>query len=56
MMHLSDAPNLVSPVEVGEGAYVAAATTVTENVPKTPFCIGRSRMTTKEIGYVIVKF
>ena len=40
--------NLVSPVEVGEGAYVAAATTVTENVPEDALCIGRSRMTTKE--------
>ena len=40
--------NLVSPVEVGEGAYVAAATTVTENVPGDALSIGRSRMTIKE--------
>ena len=40
--------NLVSPIEVGEGAYVAAATTVTENVPEDALCIGRSRMTIKE--------
>ena len=40
--------NLVSPVEVGEGAYVAAATTVTENIPGDALSIGRSRMTIKE--------
>lgn len=40
--------NLVSPVEIGDGAYVAAATTVTENVPEDALCIGRSRQTVKE--------
>lgn len=40
--------NIISPVAVGEGAYVAAATTVTENVPDDALCIGRSKQTVKE--------
>ncbi|MPN50577.1 Bifunctional protein GlmU [bioreactor metagenome] len=35
--------NLVSPVVVEEGAYVAAGTTVTRNVPKGALCVGRAR-------------
>ena len=35
--------NLVAPVEVGDGAFVAAGTTVTEDVPKDALCIGRSK-------------
>lgn len=35
--------NLVSPVNVGKGAYIAAGTTVTKNVPKDALCVGRSR-------------
>ncbi len=34
MMHLSDVIQTLFLVEVGEGVYVAAATTVTENVPE----------------------
>ncbi|MDD2215162.1 MAG: UDP-N-acetylglucosamine diphosphorylase [Eubacteriales bacterium] len=33
--------NIISPVTVGEGAYVAAGTTVTEDVPSEALCIGR---------------
>jgi bifunctional UDP-N-acetylglucosamine pyrophosphorylase/glucosamine-1-phosphate N-acetyltransferase len=33
--------NLISPVTVGEGAYVAAGTTVTDDVPPKALCIGR---------------
>lgn len=40
--------NLVSPVNVGEGAYIAAATTVTEDVPGDALCIGRVRQSIKE--------
>lgn len=40
--------NIISPVEIGEGAYVAAATTVTENVPSDALCIGRARPSIKE--------
>lgn len=35
--------NLVSPVNVGKGAYVAAGTTVTMNVPEDALCVGRTR-------------
>ena len=40
--------NLVAPVTVGEGAFVAAGTTVTDNVPNHSFVIGRSRQTVKQ--------
>ncbi len=40
--------NIISPVEVGDGAYVAAGTTITENVPADALCIGRCRQTVKE--------
>ena len=39
--------NLVSPVEVGRGAYLAAGTTVTEAVPEGSLCIGRARAVVK---------
>ncbi len=35
--------NLVSPVNVGEGAYVAAGTTVTGDVPEGALCVGRQK-------------
>ena len=35
--------NLVSPVNVGKGAYIAAGTTVTKNVPEDALCVGRAR-------------
>lgn len=35
--------NLVAPVKVGDGAFVAAGTTVTEDVKEDALCIGRSR-------------
>lgn len=39
--------NIIAPVEVGAGAYVAAGTTVTENVPSDALAIGRARQVTK---------
>lgn len=39
--------NLVAPVEVKSGAYVAAGTTVTASVPEDALCIGRVRPTVK---------
>ena len=35
--------NIVSPVTVGKGAYIAAGTTVTKNVPEDSLCVGRSK-------------
>lgn len=35
--------NLVSPVNVGKGAYIAAGTTVTKNVPEDALCVGRAK-------------
>lgn len=35
--------NIVSPVVVEEGAYIAAGTTVTHNVPKGALCVGRAK-------------
>ncbi len=37
--------NLVAPVEVEDGAYIAAGTTVTKRVPKDALCIGRVKQT-----------
>lgn len=33
--------NIVSPVTIEEGSYIAAGTTVTKNVPKGSLCVGR---------------
>lgn len=35
--------NLISPVEVGAGAYIAAGATVTRDVPENALCIARAR-------------
>ncbi|WIV13036.1 bifunctional UDP-N-acetylglucosamine diphosphorylase/glucosamine-1-phosphate N-acetyltransferase GlmU [Proteiniborus sp. MB09-C3] len=43
--------NLVSPVEVEEGAYIAAGSTITERVPKESLSIARARQVNKE-GWV----
>lgn len=39
--------NLVAPISVGDGAFIAAGTTLTEDVPANSFSIGRARQTTK---------
>jgi bifunctional UDP-N-acetylglucosamine pyrophosphorylase / glucosamine-1-phosphate N-acetyltransferase len=38
---------LVAPVRVGKGAYVAAASCITEDVPQDALALGRARQTTK---------
>ena len=43
--------NLVSPVHVGKGAYVAAGSTITEDVPEGALYVARSRGTVRE-GWV----
>lgn len=40
--------NLVAPVSIGDEAYIAAATTVTKDVPQGSFVIGRSRAECKK--------
>jgi bifunctional UDP-N-acetylglucosamine pyrophosphorylase/glucosamine-1-phosphate N-acetyltransferase len=42
----SDA-TLVAPVTIGEGAYVAAGSTITQDVPKDALALGRARQVTK---------
>ncbi len=39
---------LVAPVTIGEGAYTAAGSTITDDVPAGSLAIARSRQTTKE--------
>ena len=40
--------NFVPPVSIGDGAFIAAATTVTEDVPSDALVIGRTRQEVKE--------
>ncbi len=40
--------NLIAPVSVGEGAYTAAGTTITHDVPPGALAIGRVRQSVKE--------
>jgi len=39
---------LVAPVKIGRGAYIAAASCITEDVPEDSLALGRSRQVTKE--------
>jgi bifunctional UDP-N-acetylglucosamine pyrophosphorylase/glucosamine-1-phosphate N-acetyltransferase len=41
---------LIAPVNIGKNAYVATATSVTEDVPDEALAIGRQRQTNK-LGY-----
>lgn len=43
--------NLIAPVTIGEGAYVAAGSTISKDVPKESLAIARVRQENKE-GYV----
>ena len=40
--------NLVAPVTVEDGAYVAAGSTITENVPSKALSVARARQVNKE--------
>src|SRR5690606_33765879 len=42
--------NLIAPVTIKQGSYVAAGSTITDDIPEESFAIARSRQTTKE-GY-----
>lgn len=46
--------NLVAPVTVGENAFTAAGSTITENVPDNALAVARNRQTVKE-NWVNVK-
>ena len=39
--------NLIAPVHVGEGAYIAAGSTVTDDVPPAALAIARARQQNK---------
>ncbi len=39
---------LVAPLKIGQGAYIGAASCITEDVPEDSLAIGRARQTTKE--------
>ena len=39
--------NLIAPLKIGEGAYIAAGSTVTEDVPPETLCIARARQIVK---------
>jgi bifunctional UDP-N-acetylglucosamine pyrophosphorylase / glucosamine-1-phosphate N-acetyltransferase len=39
---------LVAPLTIGDGAYIAAGSCITEDVPDNSLALGRSRQTTKE--------
>ncbi len=43
--------NLVSPLVIGEGSYIAAGSTITEDVPSKSLAVARSRQVNKE-GWV----
>jgi bifunctional UDP-N-acetylglucosamine pyrophosphorylase/glucosamine-1-phosphate N-acetyltransferase len=45
---------LVAPLKIGEGAYVAAGSCITEDVPREALALGRSRQVTKP-GWVTAK-
>ena len=42
---------LVAPIKIGKGAYIAAASCITDDVPSEALALGRARQTTKE-GWV----
>ena len=42
--------NLVAPLVVGDGCFVAAGTTVTKDLAKNSFAIGRARQVTRDMG------
>ncbi|MFP3421948.1 DapH/DapD/GlmU-related protein, partial [Bacillus sp. SIMBA_161] len=42
--------NLIAPVTIGKGSYVAAGSTISKDVPEDALAIGRARQENKE-GY-----
>lgn len=48
--------NLVAPVTIGEGAYVAAGSTITQDVPQEALSVARARQVNKEDYVKKLKF
>jgi bifunctional UDP-N-acetylglucosamine pyrophosphorylase / glucosamine-1-phosphate N-acetyltransferase len=46
--------SLVAPITIGNGSYIAAGSTITEDVPEGALALGRARQTTKP-GWVAAK-
>jgi bifunctional UDP-N-acetylglucosamine pyrophosphorylase / glucosamine-1-phosphate N-acetyltransferase len=46
--------NLVAPINIGAGSYIAAGSSITEDVPEGALALGRSRQTTKP-GWVAAR-
>jgi bifunctional UDP-N-acetylglucosamine pyrophosphorylase/glucosamine-1-phosphate N-acetyltransferase len=46
--------NLVAPITIGNGSYIAAGSTITEDVPEGALALGRARQTTKP-GWVAAR-
>lgn len=40
--------NFVSPINVGDGVYIAAGSTITEDIPENSLSIARARQVNKE--------
>lgn len=47
--------NLIAPVTVGESSYIAAGSTITDDIPENALAIARARQITKENRAVTVK-
>ena len=46
--------NLIAPVKVGDLAYIAAGSTITDNIPEKALSVARARQVIKE-GWVDIK-
>ena len=46
--------NLVAPITIGANSYIAAGSSITEDVPEGALALGRSRQTTKP-GWVAAR-
>ena len=47
-MFIGSDATLVAPIKIGRGAYVAAASCITEDVPADALALGRARQRVKE--------
>ena len=47
-LHLCDFNGLVAPLALDDGAYIAAGSVITENVPGNALALGRARQVVKE--------